>query len=247
MCYSIKRLFSVYLSLLLLSHEVVQAEEITGTVGQDVRLNFTGQIMSKNTVKTVSLYKDGTKIGECSHADTNCICTRGSFTKNSQGVIVSISNLTMADSGNYYVTFFDNSPNFHESKLVSLVVHFQELTTDSSPPYRSNGNDFQEASSENFLYVYIIIALCFISVMMPSVLLSFFCQTPKRSSGHHQIPRSSNQFQVPSEAAMSVCPMEYVALDFPGSLNADKKAKRNGKPVKLQETVEYATISFPQG
>ncbi|XP_048860043.1 uncharacterized protein LOC125727619 [Brienomyrus brachyistius] len=246
MCYSIKRLLSVYMSLLLLSHEVFQAEEITGTVGQEVRLNFTRQIMP-TVVKTVSLYKDGKKIGECSHAHTNCIFTRGLLTNNSQGAIVSISNLTMADSGNYSVTFFYNSPFFHESNSVSLVVHFQELTTDSSPPYRSNGNEFQEATSESFLYVYIIIALCLISVMMPSVLLSFFYQTPKRSSDHHQRPSSSNEFQVPSEAAVSVCPMEYVTLDFPSSLNVDEKAKWKRKAVMLQDTVEYATIIVPQG
>ncbi|XP_018616892.1 uncharacterized protein LOC108939771 [Scleropages formosus] len=251
MSYSSRQLVSLPLLLLLLSYGrgSHQQEQITRVAGEDIIFNISITESDEDIkgIKTVSLYKDTTKVGECLHMAMNCTYSRGVLKTISQQVIVSIQNLSVNDSGNYSVTFFlqPTKPQYliHAGPVCLSVISGAASPFTNSPDLNGNNGDAHNDPSTSFSYIYIIFALALSTMMLPAVLLSWFCWTPKRSSDRGLSPSPTNEYQVRSEVSRTV-PMhstEYGVLEFPNMPERKDKAERSKEPI---DSVEYATITF---
>ncbi|KAL4630774.1 hypothetical protein GN956_G16380, partial [Arapaima gigas] len=225
-----------------------QPEKITRTAGEEVNITFVLEpVEPTKIIKSVNLYKNSKKIGECLHMAKECTYPRGMLKTVSRQVIVAIANLSVNDSGNYSVTFFlQSTKNFIPTKPVCLTMIF---ANDICPFSDSSGSvipedPHQEApTSRSFSYIYIIFALALSIMMLPALLLSWFYLTPRKSSGQELSPRVNNEYQVTGNAsrAAPLRSTEYGVLEFPTVPERTDKAEHCKETV---DSVEYATITF---
>ncbi|KAG9351196.1 hypothetical protein JZ751_025087 [Albula glossodonta] len=166
----------------------------------------------------------------------------------SREVSLSITNLTSSDSGEYYIALMLKNEAPVESEKISLLIHSRETITGTpSTSSASTRHSFHEPSiSASSARLYIITALVVIAMVMPIVLINWFCLNQGNKSDTQQPQISGPKCAVTSEASSSkpVCSIEYVMLDFrnrPGGKEGNRWSEASLKP---QDSVEYATITF---
>ncbi|KAJ8418883.1 hypothetical protein AAFF_G00003820 [Aldrovandia affinis] len=240
-----KQLASLSLLLVLwLCTEHTQARNIQGSIGMEITIPF--NLKSQADIKTVNLYKNNSKIGEC----PNSRCSDGRYVLSySPLASLSITNLTSSDAGEYYIALLWPSLRLIESEKMYLIIRPTEFIRKTPPTSASTEDDVPEPSpSGSSAYVYLI-AFGVIVVVLPIVLLTFFCLTHGRHSDSQLAQRSRPKCQVTSEASssMPVCSIEYVMLDFPNTPGGREEDGRGQVGSKPRDCVEYATITFPQG
>ncbi|XP_055796894.1 uncharacterized protein LOC129867482 [Salvelinus fontinalis] len=249
---SSKPLLLVVLIVLFNGHN--WADKVVGIIGHDITIRFSFQNTFKASGnRSISLYKNSVKIGECNHDVHSCCSQSHLCISENKEFFFFIQNLTSVDNGTYWITLFqiNRDPPMLKSNEVSLILQSDGNTTES-PSRTSNDDDISDSGNANNVYVLIIFAVLGVSIIALLIgLLGWFCWTYKRSPEGDQQENLKAKQQGSGEAStsMSVYSVEYGVLDFNSRPNGEEGnthgREREGGVVRSAETVEYAAITFP--
>ncbi|XP_062306931.1 uncharacterized protein LOC134011347 [Osmerus eperlanus] len=226
------------------------ASKVTGTLGKDVKLNFTFKNISRENISSVTLYKgekSNTKISEC-FQEGQSDCSQGRpciFNVASKEASFCIQNLALEHSGVYWVTLFPKKGGLLHSNKLSLHLDIENHTT--VPPQSIHTTEGPTTSNINIFYI-ILAGLVVPIIVLISGLLVWFCWIQMLHSDPSQqndLAAKSQMTEENSKATVAVHSVEYGILDFHSHHTGGEDA--NHRPdivIRSTDSVEYAAITF---